>query len=135
MADEHKMRHLDFLHLTITRMAANSFLLKAWSVTLVAALFALAAKDADLSFVLVAYVPVIMFWILDGYYLSQERLFRGLYDIVRNKTEDEIDFSLKTDVVPKSGKSWVDALVSKTILPFYGCILAVIVAATVITGG
>jgi len=36
-------------------MANNSFLLKGWSVTLVAALFALAAKDSDKKYIVVAY--------------------------------------------------------------------------------
>ena len=38
-----KLAHLQLVQAVITRMGSNSFLLKAWSVTLVAALFALAA--------------------------------------------------------------------------------------------
>ncbi len=34
-------KHLEFLQAVITRMAGNSFLIKGWSVTLVAALLAL----------------------------------------------------------------------------------------------
>lgn len=41
---EKKLKHLDFLQLVITRMNVNSFFLKGWSVTLVAALFAFATK-------------------------------------------------------------------------------------------
>lgn len=78
--DDH-VRHLDFIQLTITRMAANSFLLKGWAVTLVAALFALAAADSERRFVLVAYLPITVFWLLDGFYLSQERKYRGLYGL------------------------------------------------------
>ena len=36
-----------------------------------------------------------MFWILDSYYLQQERLYRELYDDVRLQTEEKIDFSMK----------------------------------------
>jgi hypothetical protein len=42
-------------------MAGNSFLLKGWSVTLAAALVALAAKDADLRFAVIALFPALMF--------------------------------------------------------------------------
>ena len=40
---ESKIAHLKMVQAVITRMAGNSFLIKGWSVTLVAALFALAA--------------------------------------------------------------------------------------------
>ena len=40
-----KLKHLEFIQAAINRMAGNLFMLKGWSVTLIAALFALAAKD------------------------------------------------------------------------------------------
>ena len=79
MGTEDKLKHLEFIQTAINRMSANSFLLKGWSVTLVAALFALAAKDANPKYVIVAYLPVLIFWFIDGYFLFQERLFRALY--------------------------------------------------------
>src|SRR5438093_13603250 len=77
---EDQRKHLELIQAIITRMAGNSFLIRGWVVTLVAALFALAAKDANRSFVLVAYFPCVIFWCLDAYYLGQERLFRSLYN-------------------------------------------------------
>lgn len=50
-----KIAHLGFIQAIITRMGLNSFLLKGWSVTLVAAIFALAAKQTDRRFVLLAF--------------------------------------------------------------------------------
>src|SRR5690242_13198261 len=88
MNSEYKLKHLEFIQSIVNRMASNSFLLKGWSVTLVAALFALAAKDSDKKYIVVAYFPVLVFWILDAYFLSQERQFRKLYDAVRIKKED-----------------------------------------------
>jgi hypothetical protein len=70
--DEKKIAHLQMIQAIITRMASNSFLIRGWTVTLVAATFALAAKDADGRYILVAYGPTVMFWLLDGYYLAQE---------------------------------------------------------------
>ena len=43
---ENKQKHLEFIQTTINRIAGNCFLLKGWAITLVAALFALSAKDA-----------------------------------------------------------------------------------------
>lgn len=92
---ENKIKHLELVQGVINRMANNSFLLKGWAVTLVAGIFALAGKDTDKLYFLAAYIPIIVFWGLDAYYLYQERLYRSLYDKVRHTDEDEIDFSLK----------------------------------------
>ena len=78
--DENKRKHLEFIQNVITRMNTNSFLIKGWMVTLVSALFALAAKDSDPRYVLVTFIAIPVFWLLDGFYLSQERQYRGLYD-------------------------------------------------------
>ncbi|MCS6874701.1 MAG: hypothetical protein RML33_00905 [Acidobacteriota bacterium] len=75
-------------------MANNSFLMKGWAITLVAALFALSSRDANKNYIVVSFLPVIVFWILDRYYLSRERGFSCLYDKVRTLDEKDIDFSL-----------------------------------------
>ena len=82
-----KLAHLQMIQAVVTRMAGNSFLIKGWSITLVAALFALAAANTNELFIYLAYFPTFMFWALDAYFLRQERLFRKLYDHVRT-TED-----------------------------------------------
>ena len=46
---ENKRKHLEFIQSVIARMNSNSFLIKGWSITLVSALFALAAKDSNLN--------------------------------------------------------------------------------------
>ena len=92
---EPKLKHLEMLQGVINRMAANSFALKGWAVTLIAGIFALAGKDTDKMYFLVAYLPIIVFWGLDSYYLLQERLYRALYDKVRELTIADIDFSMK----------------------------------------
>ncbi len=128
--NDNKIKHLEFLQLTITRMAANSFLLKAWGVTLVAALFALSAKDSVKTYIIVAYLPVASFWLLDGYYLLQERLFRKLYDAVRTLDEESITFSLDTTPVKKQTSSWIATIFSTTLLLFYGSIMTVLLVLT-----
>lgn len=80
---DEKIKHLEFIQTIIARQAANSFLLKGWSITLVAGLFALAAKDANPRFVWLALLPTMGFGWLDAYYLHQERRFRLLFDWVR----------------------------------------------------
>lgn len=121
-----KLKHLEIVQGVINRMAANSFHLKGWSVVLVSALFALAAKDANARFVALAYFPAIMLWVLDAYFLWQERLFRRLYDGVRGKPESEIDFSMNTGPYGDT-ESWSGAAFSKTLLIFHGAIIVTII--------
>ncbi len=125
---ENKRAHLEMILGVVNRLAQNSFLIKGWSVVIVSALFALAAKDANQYFVYLAYFPAIAFWILDGYFLWQERLFRALYDKVRVLAEKDIDFSMDTGKLVAKNKSWFDAVFSKTLLIFHGTVIVAIVA-------
>ena len=120
---EKKQAHLEMIQGVVNRLAQNSFLLKGWSVILVSALFALAANNTNELFIYLAYFPAIAFWILDGYFLWQERLFRTLYDHVRLLEEAEIDFSMDTSIVRNTAKSWADATFSKTLKLFHGAII------------
>ena|SRR2546422_7516914 len=130
-----KLKHLEMLQGVINRMAGNSFLLKGWCVTLVSALLGLAASGSDKRFVLLAYYPALMFWILDGYYLRQERLFRKLYDKVRLSAETPIDFSMNTGPFDRDVGSWVAVMVSRTLAFFYITILGAILAVKLLTTG
>ena len=86
---EYKIRHLEFIQAAIDRMANNSFLIKGWCITLVSALLGLAAKDNDQKFIIVVFFPALMFWLLDAYYLRQERLFRKKYDEIGKSTAEK----------------------------------------------
>jgi hypothetical protein len=74
-----------------------------------------------------------MFWILDGYFLWQERLFQKLYDRVRTASESEIDFSMDTSSVRGEVSSWIGTMFSRTLLIYHGTILGAVVVITVIT--
>ena len=125
---ENKRKHLEFIQGVINRLSTNSFLLKGWSVGLVSALFALAAINSKPAFLLLTYIPAFMFWVLDGYCLWQERLYRRLFDIIRQRPEEETDFSMSTAQVPKGkGLSWPEATLSKTLIIFHGTIVVAIV--------
>lgn len=115
-----KQKHLEFIQTVINRMASNSFLLKGWAITLVAALFALSAKDTDKAYIFIAYIPVVIFWILDGYFLSQERLYCDLYNHAREQKEEKIDFSMDTAVFKEIERNgWMNSIFSTTLLWFY----------------
>ena len=116
-----KIKHLKFIQGVINRLASDSFRVKGWSVVLVAALIALLVRESRIEFSVVALVPVIAFWCLDGYFLWQERLYRALYDHVRVLKEDEIDFSMNVSPFKTDRKrTWFGATLSLTLLLFYG---------------
>lgn len=116
--------HLTLIQGTISRLATTSFLIKGWGVTLVSAIFALAAKDANSAFVLVAYFPSIMFWLLDGYFLGMERRFVEMYNQASKGLIS--NFEIKPHDFTSKRACMVGACFSRTILMFHGCIFATI---------
>ncbi len=100
-------------------MANNSFLLKGWAITVVGGLLAFRLKDLDCRYIFISISILFFFWILDGYYLHQEKRFRELYERTSKKKESEIDFSMKTEKCEK-GEDWFDCSFSETLFMFYG---------------
>jgi len=128
---EDKRKHLEFIQGAINRMASNLFFLRGWTITLIAALFTFFVKDANTNFIFVVYFPVIIFWILDGYFLSQERLFRDLYNHVRKLDEKEIDFSMNTSEYNENKRNgWLRSMFSSTLLFFYLPLVGVMLLVT-----
>ena len=134
MDGERKYKHLEFIQGVINRLSANSFLLKGWSITLISALLALSAEDSRCYLVFLAYIPAIMFWVLDGFFLWQEQLYRNLYDHVRVLKDNDIDFSM--DTAPfKSGDAptWTGAIRSKTLVLLHGILVFAITIVVILT--
>ena len=117
---EKVIKHLEMTQAVINRLGSNSFLLKGWSMTVIVATMVLIARYdmQNPCLVLAVMLPVLGFWILDGYFLRQERLFRQVYDEVRQ--QDDTDF--KMDVMKHANKpqcSWLSAMFSVTLVIFY----------------
>ena len=100
-------------------MGTNSFLIKAWSVTLVAALFTLAAKDTNKSFMILAYFPVLFFWVLDAYFFHQELLFRKLYEKVATGEISSNEFTLKTSTLRAEVPCMLDFVSARILCCFH----------------
>ena len=123
---EKKIAHLEMIQGVINRTGRNSFSLKGWSVILVSALFALSANDSDERFIYLAYFPALAFWVLDGFFLHQERLYRELYDKVRTIDESDIDFDMNASIFKNKVDSWLKVVFSKTLRIFHGAVLGTI---------
>lgn len=125
-----KLKLLAMLQEIIKRMANNSFMLKGWSVTLVVAMMALFEKASG-RVSLVYYIPIIMFWTLDSYYLQVERKYRVLYKKMASASTEELDFSLSLPESNSTEKTaYAQVLFSKTELVFYIPLAILTAAAT-----
>jgi len=77
----------------ITRLAQNSFKIKAWYTTIFVAIIVLTFSYLNFIIKLIIYPILLMigilFWFLDSYYLQQERLFRRLYNFKVDEFNNE----------------------------------------------
>ena len=127
---ENKFKHMDYIQNVISRMASNSFCMKGWDITLIAAIMAVSIKEIDWRVCVCCILLNVAFWVLDAYYLRQEKLFRKLYSKVTKETDDKkIDFSMDTSSFQKEVKNvFLLALWNISTTPLYASITAVLMA-------
>lgn len=122
-----KIKHLDLIQGVINRMASNSFVIKGWTVTLVSAIIFLADKNKNILAILISLIPIIMFWILDTFFLRFEQAYRNLYSQISKDTSiknpNEYEFNLKVN--DKNISFW-GVFFSKTFLPFYPVLFVIV---------
>lgn len=119
---EDKIKHLEFIQNIVTRMNTNSFQIKSLAITIVAALLAVYASNKNIDFFIIGIVPSFIFWLLDAYYLQQERKFKGLYNDVAEVTKESKKikpFEMRPDLYVGGSYSYLNVLLSKTIWPIY----------------
>ena len=131
MGNENKLKHLELIQNIITRMANNSFLLKGWSIAVVGAIIGLNKDGIDWKVLLISGFILLMFWVLDAYFLKQETIFRERYDEVRIKEENSIDFDMKLESEDSSNIDWFVIFFSLTLRLFYGSLLVAIFLFTI----
>ena len=115
------VKHLEMTQGVINRLAHNSFLVKGWSMAILGAAILFIEKNSSGSaYLILAFsVPIVSFWVLDGYFLWQERLFRGIYNDVRVKETTDFKMDIPAQL-NKPKNQWHHAIFSKTLLLFYG---------------
>lgn len=120
----------------VDRLAGNSAQIKTWTIAMLAALLLFSRTVAEgedrvsVGFAMLA--MTVVFWALDGYYLRQERLFRRLYDRVRQIDPALVDYSMDVSDFQKN-VGGLRLFVSVSLLPFYItlimlCVLYIIVS-------
>ncbi|MEU2283390.1 hypothetical protein ABZ614_15940 [Streptomyces sp. NPDC013178] len=119
-----EIKHLEFVQAVVARLGNGSFLIKGWTVTVSGVFFGVLVNHLSWKLAAAGLIPVLGFWLLDSYYLRQERLFRKLYDEVRGRTAGVPPFSM--NVQPYlAGVSWRRVALSRTMVNFYGIIASI----------
>jgi len=120
-------KELDIIQSIIKRMAKNSFQIKGWTITLVVGSMVLSTNPLHRKF---SFIPCCVFWYLDAYFLQIERQYRKLWEwvILNRSKSDENLFDLKArDRFSKDVDNIFEIMLSKTLLPFYGITLLIII--------
>jgi hypothetical protein len=118
-----KRKHLEMIQGVINRMSSNSFLFKGWSITLIAAISAFAAKDTNSVLMIIPVVSTLLFWAVDAYYLMLERAFRKVYDEVAQKSPSQIDYKMNLADKDIGLVDWIRTLRRPILMLFYGIVL------------
>ena len=144
-------QYLQMMQDNITRMANNSANCKSWMVTLVAGFCAIGCSIDKLNgWIILAIIPVFVFWYLDTFYLQLERKMRNrqldFILIIRNSTDHShekyqkalYNFApLKKEILTtmEITQGFVltnDRVFSESIKPFYGSMLVVIILISIV---
>jgi len=121
------IKEIEIIQDVIKRMAFNSFMIKGWAITLV--VVSLLLKGTDKYQIWIAFIPLLVFWFLDAYFLWQERMYIKLYEwVISNRTKtDEYLFDMNAYRFKDTVQSRIRIMFSITLGWFYGSIAILIV--------
>ncbi|HDR2720995.1 TPA: hypothetical protein QCJ39_001163 [Enterobacter asburiae] len=131
-----KVASLASLQSIIARMASNSQLMKTWAITIVTGFIAIKSTFGGLGSIsyMVPFLLCLSFSYLDSYYLSQERIFRDVYNkqakIPVGSNVNYLDFKDLIVECSKQEKNSVKSCIkSPSVIYFY---IPMVIIATVI---
>jgi len=129
---EYMLKEINIIQDIINRMAFNFFMIKGWAITLV--VVTLLLKGTEKYQVWIAFIPLVVFWSLDAYFLRQERMYRKLYKWVINnrlKTEEYL-FDMNARRFENEVQSIPRIMFSITLSWFYGPMAILVIIYTLI---
>ena len=128
---EKVVEHLKMTQAIINRLANNCVLVKGWSMTIILAVMVLITKHEIQSPYFVPVFLILPIWILDGYFLRQERLFRQVYSEIRVQSDTDFEMNpTKHRNKPKCSR--LSAFFSLTLVIFYSVEIAFTIGVFVI---
>lgn len=125
-------KEIDLIQTCITRMAGNSFLLKGWMLTVVAAVWAFTISANSTITVCAALLIIILaFWHLDAFFLRTEKMYRKMYEwvlIERKKDNEAFLYDLNPHRFDAEVGPHFKVMFSLTLRYFYGIPFLLIMA-------
>ena len=125
-----KIEYLQMIQDAISRMATSSAIFKGFSATIVAGISLISYAQQNAFVIFLSFIPVIVFAILDAYYLRLERKMRYLYKLVRTEVHP-CDWDLEFVVDKKDYKDAKirirDLVKSPSIYIFYPVMIMILI--------
>lgn len=82
---EDKIAHLQMIQGVIDRMSTSAAIFKGFAATIVTGIAAISFTEVSAWILLIAFLPVGCFLLMDTYYLKLEKQYRILYEKVRSE--------------------------------------------------
>lgn len=128
-----RVKELEVLQAVIARLANYGATLKNYCITLSTAVCGFAITSQHPSASLLALLPVSVCALLDAQYLRNERRFRELFHVLRQQDwSTQPTFNIQLSQAPN--ESYLRALLSWSVVYFYGSLAVAVVAAALIAG-
>ena len=125
-----RIQYLQMIQDMISRMSTSSALFKGFSATIVAGISMISYCQQNIVVILLSFVPVAVFAILDIYYLRLERKMRYLYGLVREGNHI-CDFNMEVEVekakYKNAGMRGIDLIKSPSIYIFYPAMIMILI--------
>ncbi|TGK12950.1 hypothetical protein [Leptospira stimsonii] len=118
--------HLALLQSIIQRMATNSSSSKAWCIAIVSAMLVIVGEKNKTNYLFLTYIPTLLFFSLDSYYLALERSFRNSYNEFIDKLHERKIKPADLYVIAPKGNFFNElckSVISFSIWPFYSTLL------------
>ena len=125
---DHLLKHLDYLQNIIARMNSNSFYVKFITITIITVVSIIFTFSDNKTVALVISLSTIPLWLLDSYYLQQERKVRAIYSNVAEIENEYLikDFDVPTHKITGMKFSFGKSCFSITMILFYGAIFKIL---------
>ena len=115
---ELRVQELEMVQAIIARLAGYGAVIKNWCITVTTAVCGFAVAQHKPTVILLAYLPIIVFSILDAEYLRAERRYRAVFERLRGQDWNTMPaFDLRADVAPPV--EFANVFGSWSILSFY----------------
>lgn len=113
-----RVKHLEMIQSIIARLAGYGATLKNYCVTLTTAVCGFSITSHKPMVAILAFLPIIVFALLDAQYLRVERQFRSFFDKLRKEDWNHVpSFDLNLNAAPSA--PYLSALWSWSIFNFY----------------